>query len=114
MIKIAISKAEWAQNVSAGGDFAKSLMASKERGVKLWYLGHGVLVEHKGKPDRLIPIANVLTVESDVTVSAEEWAGGQPAKLVAAVVAPVVPSRMSEEPTPAEPKRSFGRKKGLS
>ena len=115
-MKIALSKAEWAQHVPiANGEFSKSLAPSKERGISLWFVGHGVLIEIKGKPDRLVPIGNVLAVEAAESVSVEEWAGGpaQPKLVAVAPVASVAvaPAKMSEEPTPVEPKKKpFGRK----
>ena len=63
-MKVAIDSVFWAQNIQAGGEFAKSLASSEQKGVKLWYVGHGVLVEHSGKPDRLVPISNVLVMEA--------------------------------------------------
>jgi hypothetical protein len=76
MINIPITKVCWAQNVDAGGEFAKSLTVKP--GVKLYYLGHGVLVEQDGKPDKLVPISNVLTVEAGEKIAPDWWAAGSP------------------------------------
>lgn len=115
MIKLEISSVMWTQNVDAGGGFNKALAASKAAGVRLWYLGHGVLVEHHGKPDVLVPISNVLSIKAPAALTPGMWAGEE---AVPAPVAPVLepaPVKMSEEPTPVEPKRGPGRppKKGL-
>lgn len=63
-MKLPIDNVFWAQPIQAGGEFAKSLGTNAQRGIRLWYVGHGVLVEHEGKPDRLVPIGNVLVMEA--------------------------------------------------
>jgi hypothetical protein len=75
VIKIAIDKVHWTQPVSAGrkNEFGKSLAASQD--VKLWYLGHGVLVEAAGQPDKLVPVSSVLLVEASAKVTPEQWGG---------------------------------------
>lgn len=77
MIKIAVDKVFWTQNVDVGGgEFGKSLVAGGPKQFALWYLGHGLLVERPGQPDRLVPIGNVLTVEANAKLTPEEWSGG--------------------------------------
>jgi hypothetical protein len=74
-IKIPIKTAWWTQNVDLGrGKFGKSATASKD--LALWFLGHGVLAEQPGQPDRLVPLSNVLTMESSESLTPEEWGGG--------------------------------------
>lgn len=75
MIKIAIKSVWFADNVRAGGEFGKSLSTNQARGVVLWYLGNGVLIEARGQPDVLVPISSVRSVEADGSVSAAQWAG---------------------------------------
>ena len=84
-VKIALKKAEWSQNINAAGDLNKQLVA--RQGVSLWYLGHGVLVEWAGHPDKLVPVSAVVGVEAAEQISADEWAGG-PAPARPEVVVP--------------------------
>jgi hypothetical protein len=73
-IKIPIKTVWWTQNVDLGrGKFGKSATASKD--LALWFLGHGVLAEQPGQPDRLVPLSNVLTMESSESLTPEEWGG---------------------------------------
>ena len=77
MIKIPISTVWFTSNVDAGGGiFGKSSKTGQRNGLELWYLGHAVLIEQIGMPDRLVPIANVLTIEAPEGVSVEHWSGG--------------------------------------
>ena len=76
MIKIELATAFWTQSVSVGNNTdGKSLTPNAELGRRLWYLGHGVLVEQTGRRDILIPVTQVLKVEPLGEVSADEWAG---------------------------------------
>lgn len=75
-MKIALSKVEWTQNVFISkGDGGKSLAPNPARGIRLWYLGSGVLIEEEGRPDKFVPLSNVLAMEADERLSAEEWGG---------------------------------------
>lgn len=88
MIRIELAVARWAQNVDVGGYFGTSLTPSPERGVRLWYIGSGVLVEHEGKPDRFVPISQVLWLEATGRLATEQWTGEKvaTAEQLAAVV----------------------------
>jgi hypothetical protein len=74
MIKIELSKVNWTQSISLGNNVdGKSVTPTPDR--KLWYLGHGVLVEQKGRKDILVPVSQVLQVEPVGEVTPEEWSG---------------------------------------
>jgi hypothetical protein len=72
-MKTPIVKARFIENVDAAGAFGKSLAANAT--VKLWHVGHAVLVEQAGRRDRLIPMSNVAEVELvEAYASAKPWA----------------------------------------
>lgn len=76
MIKIPLSLVRWTQSISIGNNQdGKSLLPDVERGRLVWYLGHGVLIEQRGRRDILVPIGQVLQMEADESVSVEQWAG---------------------------------------
>ena len=61
-MKIPLKRAWWTQQVDAGSNnMQKSHSAGA--GLRLWYLGHAVLIEQDNAPDRLVPSAGVLMVE---------------------------------------------------
>lgn len=73
-MKIPLSRAVWARNTNLGnGKYDNSCKAGPD--VKLWYLGHGVLVEIPGKLDCLVPSANVVSVEA---LAGAEWGEEKP------------------------------------
>ena len=61
-MKLPIDNVFWTQPIDAGGLFGKSLAATDR--VKIWYVGHGVLVENIGRPPRLVPVSGVLMMEA--------------------------------------------------
>lgn len=76
-MKLAIDRVFWAQGVPAGPEFAKTLKSDESKGLAIWFLGNGVLVEERGKADKFVPLAQVLTLEAGAGVTAEQWTGTQ-------------------------------------
>jgi hypothetical protein len=63
-MKIPVSLVKFVTPTYAADEPDKSLGASKERGISLWYVGHGLLVERAGRDPRLVPISNVSMMEA--------------------------------------------------
>lgn len=64
-MRIAIDKAHWSSNIDmGGGEYAKTMQADVTKGVALWFVGYGVLIEKRGQPDGVVPIASVLKMEA--------------------------------------------------
>ncbi len=113
-MKIALKRAWWSQNVDAGnGQFSKSLVAGPK--LDLWYLGHAVLIEQEGQPDRLVPSACVLTVEpvGKWDTGYKTWAEVRPPDNASDTLPPMPLDSRPAEP-PQEARRGPGRPKKMS
>ena len=109
----------------ANDEFDVSEPACVAAGLRLWYLGNGVLVEAEGLPDKFINVALVRQMEAKEQVTPWQWAGveREPKELkllesILAALQPVLRGMVTEassskatpkpKPAPSSKKRAAG------
>jgi len=76
MPKIKLDQVWWHDYVPLGNNYdQKAMKTDTERGIQLWYIGGGVLVEQQSSPDRMVPLANVKSMVAAESLTPDQWAG---------------------------------------